>query len=211
MMALHRSFRVVLCVVAFAATACSTSATAGALDDLQAFASQTKTARGHFVQRVQSRVKASTPSYGDFVFARPGRFRWAYTRPYEQLLVADGENLTIFDRDLNQVTIRKLGDALGSTPAAILFGSSDLASGFVLKDAGTRDGIAWLEATPKSRDTAFQTVRIGFRAGELAAMELADTLGQTTMLEFSGVERNAKVDASTFAFTPPAGADVLRN
>ena len=186
-------------------------AQAGALDDLRAFASQTKTAKGSFVQRVVSRSKASQPTSGDFIFARPGRFRWSYTKPYEQLLVADGDKLSIYDKDLNQVTVKKLGDALGSTPAAILFGSSDLDKSFDLKDAGTRDGVAWLDAIPKTKDTTFEKISIGFRDGELAAMELRDALGQTTMLEFSHVERNAKVDASTFAFTPPKGADVLQN
>jgi outer membrane lipoprotein carrier protein len=191
------------------------TAHANALDDLHAFASQTKTAKGSFVQHVQSRTKASAPTSGDFVFARPGRFRWSYTKPYEQLLVADGEKLSIYDKDLNQVTVRKLGDALGSTPAAILFGSSDLDKSFDLKDAGVRDGVAWLDASPKSKrgdePSQFEKISIGFRNGELAAMELKDALGQTTLLEFSNVERNPKVDASTFAFTPPKGADVLQN
>jgi outer membrane lipoprotein carrier protein len=198
-------------LAALFAVAAAFAAHADALDDLHAFASQTKTAKGNFTQRVVSRIKASKPTSGDFVFARPGRFRWSYTKPYEQLLVADGEKLSIYDKDLNQVTIRKLGDALGSTPAAILFGSGDLDKSFDLKDAGTRDGIAWLDATPKSKDTTFERISIGFRNGELAAMELRDALGQTTTLEFSNVERNPKVDASTFAFTPPKGADVLQN
>ncbi len=187
------------------------AASAGALDDLRAFATETKTAKGSFTQHVQSRTKASAPTSGDFVFARPGRFRWSYTKPYEQILVADGEKLSIYDKDLNQVTVRKLGDALGSTPAAILFGSSDLDRSFTLKDAGVRDGIAWLDASPRTKDTQFAKISIGFRNGELAAMELRDALGQTTTLEFSNVERNPKVDASTFAFTPPKGADVLQN
>jgi outer membrane lipoprotein carrier protein len=193
-----------LLVVAAAGTA-----RADALDDLHSFAAQTKTAKGSFVQRVQSRAKASAPASGDFVFARPGRFRWTYSKPYEQVLVADGEKLSIYDKDLNQVTVRKLGDALGSTPAAILFGSSDLDRSFVLKDAGTRGGVAWLDATPKGRDSQFEKISIGFRGGELAAMELRDALGQTTSLEFSGVERNPKVDPSTFTFTPPKGVDVV--
>jgi outer membrane lipoprotein carrier protein len=190
---------------------CGVAAHANALDDLHAFAAQTKTAKGNFTQHVASRTKASPPTSGEFIFARPGRFRWSYNKPYEQLLVADGEKLSIYDKDLNQVTVRKLGDALGNTPAAILFGSSDLDQSFDLKDAGTRNGIAWLDATPKSKDTQFEKISIGFRNGELAAMELRDALGQTTMLEFSNVERNPKVDASTFAFTPPKGADVLQN
>ncbi len=187
------------------------NAHANALDDLHNFATQIKTAQGSFTQRVVSRTqKASPPTSGTFVFARPGRFRWTYSKPYEQVLVADGEKLSIYDKDLNQVTVRKLGDALGSTPAAILFGGNDIDKGFVLKDTGTRDGIAWLEATPKGKDTTFEKISIGFRNGELAAMELHDALGQVTMLEFSDVQRNPKVDASTFVFTPPKGADVLQ-
>jgi outer membrane lipoprotein carrier protein len=189
----------------------SVAARAGAIDDLRAFSTQTKTASGTFVQKVQSHTKASPPTSGDFVFARPGKFRWTYSKPYEQVLVADGEKLSIYDKDLNQVTVRKLGDALGSTPAAILFGASDLDKTFALKDTGTRDGVAWLEAIPKERDSQFQKIAIGFRGGELAAMELHDALGQTTMLEFANVKRNPAVDGSTFAFTPPKGADVVQN
>lgn len=187
-------------------------ARADALDDLRAFVRDAKSAQGSFTQRVVSRTRTqSSATSGDFVFARPGRFRWTYSKPYEQVLIADGEKLSIYDKDLNQVTVRKLGDALGSTPAAILFGSNALDRDFVLKDVGVRDGIAWLEASPKARDTAFETIAIGFRNGELAAMELRDALGQVTMLEFGNVVRNPKVDASTFAFTPPKGVDVLQN
>lgn len=187
-------------------------ASAGAVDDLQAFAAHTRSATGSFTQRVVSRTqRASQPASGDFVFARPGRFRWTYRKPYEQLLVADGETLSIYDKDLNQVTVRKLGDALGNTPAAILFGSNDIEKSFDLRDTGVRNGVSWLEATPKSRDTTFETISIGFRDGELAAMELRDALGQTTTLEFANVTRNTKVDAGTFSFVPPKGADVLQN
>ena len=186
-------------------------ARADALEDLHAFVTQTKSASGTFTQRVvSSSRRASQPTSGDFIFARPGKFRWTYTKPYEQVLVADGEKLSIYEKDLNQVTVRKLEDALGSTPAAILFGSGDIDRSFTLRDTGTRGGIAWLEATPKGRDTTFDKISIGFRNGELAAMELRDALGQTTALEFSAVERNPRVDASTFAFTPPPGADVLQ-
>ena len=135
------------------------TARADALDDLRTFAKETHTAKGRFTQRVVSRNrKAAQPASGDFVFARPGKFRWTYSKPYEQVLVADGEKLSIYDKDLNQVTVRKLGDALGGTPAAILFGSNDLDRTFDLKDDGTRDGIAWLQATPKTRDTAFEKI-----------------------------------------------------
>lgn len=188
------------------------NARAGSLDDLHGFATQTKTARGNFTQKVLSRTqKPAQPTSGDFVFARPGKFRWTYSKPFEQLLVADGTKLSIYDKDLNQVTVSKLGDALGSSPAAILFGSNDIDRNFDLKDTGERDGVSWLEATPKSKGTNFEKISIGFRGGELAAMELRDALGQVTMLEFSNVERNPKVDPSAFVFVPPKGTDVLQN
>ncbi len=190
----------------------ATTAHAAALDDLRAFAARTQSAKGTFVQRVVSRnAKTALPASGEFVFARPGKFRWTYTKPYEQVLVADGRELSIYDRDLNQVTVKQLGEALGGTPAAILFGNNDLASGFELKDAGVREGIAWLDAKPRAKDSNFDAIAIGFRDGELAAMELRDALGQVTTLVFANVERNPKVDASTFTFVPPKGADVLRN
>lgn len=209
-----RSFGRIATAILVVACACVVHpvvARANAVDDLHAFATTIRTAKGAFTQRIVSRTqKQAQTSSGSFVFSRPGRFRWTYTKPYEQVLVADGEKLSIYDKDLNQVTVRKLDDALGSTPAAILFGGNDVDRDFALKDAGTRDGIAWLDATPRAKDTTFEKVSIGFRDGELAAMELRDALGQVTMLEFSDVERNAKVDASAFSFTPPRGADVLR-
>ncbi len=206
----YRTLSRVVAGVAFASALCI--AHAGSLDDLHSFATQTKSAKGNFTQRVVSRTQnPSQATSGDFIFARPGRFRWAYTKPFEQLLVADGEKLSIYDKDLNQVTVRKLGDALGSTPAAILFGSNEIDKSFDLKDSGVRDGVAWLDATPKAKGTAFERISIGFRNGELAAMELHDALGQVTMLDFTNVERNPKVDLSTFSFVPPKGADVVQN
>jgi len=185
---------------------------AGAIAQLQAFATQTRSARGVFVQKVTSRTQRASPvTSGEFSFARPGKFRWVYLKPYEQLIVADGETLTIFDKDLNQASVKKLDDALGATPAAILFGSNDLEQRFALKEAGNREGVEWLDATPKSRDTAFERISIGFRNGTLAAMELRDALGQTTLLTFSKVEINATLAPDVFRFVIPKGADVLRN
>lgn len=187
-------------------------AVAGAIDQLHQFVSQTRSARGEFSQRVTGRAGRVTPaSSGEFSFERPGRFRWAYLKPYEQLIVADGKTLTIWDKDLNQATVKALDAALGASPAAILFGSNDLEQRFVLKEAGSRDGIDWLEATPRTRDTSFERIGIGFRDGSLAAMELRDSLGQTTVLSFSKVERNPRLAPETFRFEPPKGADVLRN
>jgi outer membrane lipoprotein carrier protein len=185
-------------------------AQAAAIDQLRSFLNQTTSARGEFVQRVMRRDNASPQtSSGHFVFQRPGKFRWTYETPYEQLIVADGQRLTLYDRDLNQVTIRKLQAALPSSPASILFGTSDFEREFEVTEGGTHDGLEWIRAKPRARDTTFERIEIGFRDGLPAAMMLVDNFGQSTRLTFSKVERNPGLDADTFRFVPPKGADVL--
>lgn len=184
---------------------------AAGLAQFKSFASSTQAAKGEFEQRlVKDGVKANNPSTGTFVFARPGKFIWTYKKPYEQVLQADGTNLFIYDKDLNQVTTRKLGDALGASPAEILFGSNDLDKNFILKDAGTRDGLEWLEATPKSKDSTFASIGIGMKDGVPVHMELRDAFGQTSLLTFSNFEKNPALKSNNFNFSIPAGADVLK-
>jgi outer membrane lipoprotein carrier protein len=189
---------------------------ASALDQFKTFVATTKSAKGEFVQRQVKRdnaaggdAKVSNAATGTFVFARPGKFIWAYEKPYEQLLQADGEKLYIYDKDLNQVTIRKLGDALGSSPAAILFGSNDLEKNFTLKEAGAKNGLEWLEATPKTKDTTFDRIGIGLKDGVPQAMELRDSFGQVSLLSFSKFEKNPPLSAERFKFAVPKGADVF--
>ena len=183
---------------------------ASAVAALREFLAQTKTARGEFTQQVtRGTTQAAPPSSGSFAFERPGRFRWTYLKPYEQVLVADGERLHLYDRDLNQVTIRRITAALPASPASILFGGNEFERDFVVAEAGMRDGLAWLAATPRARETQFEKIEIGFRDGQLAAMVIADSFGQVSRLSFSRVERNPKLDAALFRFTPPAGADVI--
>jgi outer membrane lipoprotein carrier protein len=198
-----------LLVVAFG-WALLAPAGAASLDQLRAFLTQTNSARGEFVQQVTAQGGAAQrASSGQFVFQRPGKFRWSYDKPYEQLIVADGERLVLFDKDLNQVTVRKLGAALPSSPASILFGSNDFEKEFEVTDGGSRDGLAWVQARPRARDSTFERIEIGFRDALPAAMRLADNFGQVTQLTFSKVERNPRLDGETFRFTPPKGADVL--
>ena len=185
-------------------------ADAASLDQLRSFLTQTTSARGEFVQRVTARPGSAQPvSSGSFVFQRPGKFRWSYDKPYEQLIVADGARLVLYDRDLNQVTIRKLGAALPASPASILFGSNDFDKEFEVSDAGARDGLEWVQAKPRAKDSTFERIEIGFKHGLPQAMRLADNFGQVTLLTFGKVERNPKLDAHAFSFTPPKGADVL--
>jgi outer membrane lipoprotein carrier protein len=187
-------------------------AQAAALDQFRSFVASTKTARGEFSQRLvkndNGNARVSSASTGTFEFSRPGKFIWIYRKPYEQHLQADGEKLYIYDKDLNQVTVRKLGNALGSSPAAILFGSNDLEKNFTLKDAGERDGMEWLQATPKAKDTTFEQIGIGLKDGVPQAMELKDNFGQTTMLKFTSFQRNPSLGAQTFKFEVPKGAEV---
>lgn len=190
------------------------AAHAAATDQLQTFVTSVKTARGEFTQKQikgqGADAKVSGTSSGTFAFSRPGKFTWRYTKPYDQLLQADGQTLYIYDKDLNQVTERKLDNALGSSPAAILFGSNDLSKNFDVKNGATRDGVEWLELTPKSKDTQFERIGIGFKGGNLEAMELRDAFGNTTMLTFTGIQKNPSLPADTFRFTVPKGADVMK-
>ena len=194
----------------------ATLAHAGALDQFKTFVSSTKTAKGEFTQRVVSTNGAAVSgtkakqSSGTFVFSRPGQFIWSYQKPYEQTLQSDGTELYIYDKDLNQVTKKKLGNSLGSSPAAVLFGSNDLEKNFTLKEDGSKDGLEWLVATPREKETTFDHIRIGLKNGEPAAMDLIDSFGQTSSLVFTKFEKNPAVTAEQFKFVVPKGADVLQ-
>ena len=186
------------------------SAWAAGTDRLNAFMNDTRSAKSEFSQRIVDRSgKVTQESRGTLEFARPGKFRWTYVKPYNQLIVGDGSKVWIYDPDLNQVSIRKIDAALGSTPAALLSGNNDAMKAFVLKDEGTRDGLEWVLATPRQKEANFERIRIGFSAAGLAAMELTDAFGQQTLLKFLTMERNPRIDPSTFQFTPPKGADVI--
>lgn len=190
--------------------AISASVEAAAIERFKSFVRGTQSARADFEQKVYDRGgKLTQEAKGSFVFQRPGLFRWVYAKPVDQLIVGDGQRVWIYDRDLNQVTVRKLSNALGSTPAALLAGSADIEKAFELSDAGAKDGLEWLEARPREREAGFERVRMGFDAENLRAMELLDHFGQTTRLQFSNLRRNPKVDKSEFRFEPPKGADVL--
>jgi outer membrane lipoprotein carrier protein len=194
--------------------AVSSVAQASALEQFKSFVASTKAARGEFVQtqvRKNAASKVSAPATGTFLFARPGKFIWSYVKPYEQVLQADGDKLYIFDKDLNQVTVKKLGDALGSSPAAILFGSNDLDKNFTLSEAGTRDGLEWLKAVPKAKDSTFALISIGLRNGQPEAMELQDAFGQSSLLNFKKFEKNPALSAQQFKFEMPKGADVFES
>ncbi len=188
------------------------------LESLENFVKTVKTGKADFTQVVTppardgqtARVKTST---GTFEFSRPGRFKFIYKKPFEQSIVADGQTLWLYDVDLNQVTARKQAQVLGSTPAALISTAADLRAlqaDFVLAAAPDKDGLSWVVATPKSRDNQVQTVRIGFRDGVLAALDILDSFGQNSRMNFAAFQSNVALDAASFQFTPPSGADVVR-
>ena len=185
-------------------------AQAAAIDKLHAFLETTKTLRADFAQVVVAKNgKKPQASSGVMMISRPGKFRWQIDKPYEQLLVGDGEKVWIYDPDLLQVTVKKVDAALGSTPAALLVGGDALEKNFTLAEAGTREGLDWVEAIPKSPDSGFEKLQLGFSGEELKAMELFDNFGQTTSLAFTNVQLNPALPAAQFRFTPPTGADVI--
>lgn len=192
------------------------SAQAGAIEKLRTFIAATHSARADFTQEVlDQNGKRIQSASGTMQFQRPGKFRWSYRKPYEQLIVGDGVKFWLYDVDLNQVTVKTLDDALGSSPAALLSGSNEIERGFALAEHGDKDGLEWLQATPKGKgskgqDSSFNMILMAFDAkSELAVMELYDLFGHKTVLHFSDLERNPKLSDQEFKFTPPKGADVL--
>lgn len=186
------------------------TAHAGAVEQLHEFLKSTRTLKAEFSQAIVARNgRKPQESSGLVVISRPGKLRWEIRKPYPQLVVGDGEKIWIHDPDLQQVTVRKSGQAIGASPAALLSGNNDLENNFTLRDVGEAEGLAWVEATPKVGDSGFESVRLGFAGSDLKGMELRDSFGQTTLIRFTKIERNPKLPADTFRFTPPPGTDVV--
>jgi len=213
-------------IATFSIAFCALSASADGLESLELFIRSTASGRADFTQVVTSppregQTARTRISSGTFEFVRPSRFRFNYRKPFEQILVADGQTLWLYDADLNQVTARAQASALGSTPAALIASAPNLQAlqaEFTLANAPERDGLQWVSATPKARDSQLQSVRVGLReadksgakTAELAALEIVDSFGQRSVLTFSRVQVNPAIPADTFRFKPPAGADVIR-
>lgn len=184
---------------------------AGAIDAFEHFLADTPRASGKFRQEIIDHEggRDLERSAGRFAFERPGRFRWEVLEPYEQLMVADGSQLWFYDRDLEQVTVRPLAEAMGATPAAMLFGSRELDKTFSLADAGVADGIAWLVATPLTRDAGFEQLRVGFADGLPRTMEVLDAFGRTVRFHFEAIDTHPELPADTFRFEVPPGVDLI--
>ena len=177
----------------------SMAARADAVDTLREFVRDVKSGKSAFSQVVTSPDgKKKKTSSGEFEFQRPNRFRFAYLKPFDQAIVADGQKVWIYDKDLNQASSRKMSAAGG-----------DLDRDFELKPQPDRNGLSWAQALPRAKDGQFQSIQIGFKGKQLAAIEIVDSFGQRSDLTFTDLQTNVAVDPAHFRFVPPAGADVL--
>ena len=209
---IHRVFAAALMGASLLVSSGAAFAQDSGITQLERFMADASTAEGRFEQ-VVSAASGDRPEFskGNFLFQRPGKFRWEYEKPYPQLLVSDGEKLWSWDPDLNQVTVQQMGDALGATPAAILAGDGSLERNFRLVAEGEQGGFAWVRAEPLQSDGPFAEVRIGMADNMLRRMAMQDHFGQTTVIDFIELKVGVKPAAERFRFTPPEGADVLGN
>ena len=205
-------------IAVFLLAACALSARASGLDSLESFIKSARSGRAEFTQVVTGPARdgqgaRSKTSSGTFEFARPSRFRFDYRKPFEQTIVADGQTLWMYDVDLNQVTARKQSQVLGSTPAALIAAAPDLDTlrkDFNLEAAGEKDGLQWVQATPRNKEGQLNSVKVGLRGNELSVLEILDSFGQRSVLTFTKMELNAALSPERFQFKPPQGADVLK-
>jgi outer membrane lipoprotein carrier protein len=201
-----------------ALSALALAAHAGPLESLETFIKSAKTGRADFTQVITgparegqaARTKTST---GTFEFQRPNRFRFEYRKPFEQTIVADGQTLWLHDKDLNQVSQRKQAKVLASTPAALIAASPDLETlkrDFDLQALPDKDGLQWVQATPKQKEGQLTNLKVGFRGDQLAALDILDSFGQRSLMTFTNMQVNTALTADAFRFTPPKGVDVVQ-
>ncbi len=177
---------------------------------VQRYFQDLKSLRADFIQRVfDERSQIVQSSSGQMLMQKPGKFRWNYRTPAEQIIVADGDRLWAYDVDLAQVTVRKLDKALSATPLALLSGAAPIEDTFTVGEARNRDGLAWYELTPKQPQPEFRLLRVAFKAELLVSLELEDGFGQRTRLDFQKLERNPALDPALLKFAPPPGVDVV--
>ena len=191
----------------------STSVMSAATDDLERFLNSVTSAQGTFEQTVFTREgeNKDAAGSGDFAFLRPGKFRWHYNAPFEELIQTNGKTLWLYDTELAQVTVKALSGAIPASPASLLFGARDFRKDFDVQNLPAKDGLDWLKATPKDVSSGFSEVTIGFKAGLPRQMVLTDNFGQQTRLTFSDFKTNTKLKASDFEFKVPKGVDVLKD
>lgn len=200
-------------------TGLASTAHADGLSDLETFLRTTQQGKTSFTQTVTAppkqgeTVSRTKTSSGTFEFLRPNRFRFQYTKPFEQIIAADGQTLWLYDADLSQATARRQQDVLGNTPAALIAAAPDLRglnSVFNLGNAPEANGQTWVVATPKSKDGQLQSLRLGFRQGQLSTLEILDSFGQRSVMSFGALDTQTSFKPGHFQFQPPPGTDVIR-
>jgi len=190
--------------------AASAATAADARSQLDNFVKQVRSATGTFTQSTQSSRGQPAPAQsGAFAFERPGKFRWAVEKPYEQLVLSDGKKLYQYDPDLAQVSVRSVGAAIGNAPAQVLFGEGSLEQSFDIKPLPARENLQWLRATPRTAEAGFSYMDMGFDGNLPVRIDILDAFGQVTRVEFTTIVPNPKVPASQFTFVAPAGVDVV--
>lgn len=188
----------------------SNVAIADGVASLKDFYNNTNSMRAKFHQEVKDNKGAKVQEVeGTMQLQRPNKFRWDYNKPYEQQIISDGQQVFLYDTDLEQVTIRNLSQTLGTSPAALLAGGADVEKSFALKNAVRKDGLTWVLALPKGEDSGFDRILLGFKGDKLFRMELYDSFKNVTDITFDSVERNPSLQDATFLFTAPEGVDVV--
>lgn len=190
----------------------STTVHAAGLERMKEYFQNIQSVQANFHQVVTDKQGHKTQEVtGSMRLQKPNKFRWDYNKPYVQQIVGDGEKIWLFDPELNQVTVRSFSKAASSSPAALLAGGKDIERSFAIKDTSRKGNLEWVMAIPKVRETGFERLFLGFKGDELMEMELHDSFGNRTAIEFSDVQRNPKLPADSFKFVPPHDADVLRD
>ena len=217
------NYFLVFCLSAFSSVALSQDSRPNGVEQLRQFVKTVQSAQGEFAQQQmrtpkpnepQDKLKLIRQTSGQFIFQRPGKFVWDTQKPYEQKLIADGKQLLMWDKDLNQLTIRSANQALVASPAAILFGESALDAQFELEDGGSKTDLQWVNLQPKVKpgqgDLPYTKIAIGMAAGLPKALELTDGFGSVVLVVFNQMQINPKIEPSRFQFKAPPGAEVLR-
>ena len=217
------NYFLVFCLSAFSSVALSQDSRPNGVEQLRQFVKTVQSAQGEFAQQQmrtpkpnesQDKLKLIRQTSGQFIFQRPGKFVWDTQKPYEQKLIADGKQLLMWDKDLNQLTIRSANQALAASPAAILFGESALDAQFELEDGGSKTDLQWVNLQPKVKpgqgDIPYTKIAIGMAAGLPKALELTDGFGSVVLVVFNQMQINPKIEPSRFQFKAPPGAEVLR-
>ena len=207
-MVLRMIFRFTL--LALALNAGPALAAANGVDELQRFYDRLQDLQTKFEQvQYDDMGGIAQKSSGEFILARPDRFRWEYVLPYKQSMVSDGQTFWFYDVDLAQLTKRTAANALQGTPALLLSGGPGLKQQFGLEDRGEKEGVAWVRLIPKAKEGDFVQIDLGLRDGLPRMMELRDNLGQTTRITFTDVKLNPGLKPGSFAFKMPAGVEVV--